>query len=77
MLKARINAGLAANLHFYRDSSGLEVDVLMEACNMIRLFEIKSSQTINQESFIQLNKVAAIFGERVVKKMVLYAGQEQ
>ncbi len=77
MLKARINDGLAANLHFYRDSSGLEVDVLLEAGNMIRLFEIKSSQTINQESFIQLNKVAAIFGERVVKKVVLYAGQEQ
>ncbi len=77
MLKARINAGLQTNLHFYRDCSGMEVDVLLEAGNMIRLFEIKSSQTINQESFIQLNKVAAIFGERVAKKVVLYAGHEQ
>ncbi len=77
MLKARINAGLQTNLHFYRDSSGLEVDVLLEEGNMIRLFEIKSSQSINQESFIQLNKVAAIFGERVAKKVVLYAGHEQ
>jgi uncharacterized protein len=77
MLKARINAGLQTNLHFYRDSSGVEVDVLLEAGNMISLFEIKSSQTINQESFIQLNKVAAIFGERVAKKVVLYAGHEQ
>ncbi len=77
MLKARINAGLQTNLHFYRDSSGLEVDVLLESGNMIRLFEIKSSQTFNQESFIQLNKVAAIFGERVAKKVVLYAGHEQ
>ncbi len=48
-----------------------------EAANMLRLFEIKSSQTIHQESFIQLNKVAAIFGERVAKKVVLYAGHEQ
>ncbi len=77
MLKARINAGLQTNLHFYRDSSGLEVDVLLESGNMIRLFEIRSSQTFNQESFIQLNKVAAIFGERVAKKVVLYAGHEQ
>jgi hypothetical protein len=77
MLKARINAGLQTNLHFYRDSSGLEVDVLLEAGNMIKLFEIKSSLTINQECFIQLNKVAAIFGERVVKKVVLYGGNEQ
>ncbi len=77
MLKARINAGLQTNLHFYRDSSGLEVDVLLEAGNMITLFEIKSSQTINQECFILLNKVAAIFGERVVKKVVLYGGHEQ
>ena len=77
MLKARINAGLQTNLHFYRDSSGLEVDVLLEAGNMITLFEIKSSQTINQEYFAQLNKVAAIFGERVTKKIVLYGGHEQ
>jgi len=77
MLKARINAGLQSNLHFYRDSSGLEVDVLLEAGNMIRLFEIKSSQTINQEYFNQLNKVATIFGERAAKKVVLYGGLEQ
>ncbi|TLU81515.1 MAG: ATP-binding protein [Chlorobium sp.] len=77
MLKARINAGLQTNLHFYRDSSGLEVDVLLEEGNMIRLFEIKSSQTISQESFAQVNKVAAIFGDHVAKKMVLYAGHEQ
>ena len=77
ILKARFNAGLQTNLHFYRDSSGLEVDVLIEAANMIRLFEIKSSQTINQDYFTQLNKVAAIFGERVSKKVVLYGGHEQ
>ncbi len=77
MLKARINAGLQTNLHFYRDSSGLEVDVLLEEGNMIKLFEIKSSQTISQESFAQVNKVAAIFGERVAKKVVLYGGHEQ
>jgi len=63
MLKARINAGLPANLHFYRDSSGVEVDVLLEAGNMIKLFEIKSSQTINQECFIQLDCA----GEEIIK----------
>ncbi len=77
MLKGRINAGLQTKLHFYRDSSGLEVDVLLEEGNMISLFEIKSSQTISQESFSQINKVAAIFGDRVAKKVVLYAGHEQ
>lgn len=76
MLKARINNGLSANLHFYRDSSGLEVDVLLEAGYHISLFEIKSSQTVNQEYFKQLTKVAALFGERVTRKVVFYGGVE-
>ena len=67
---------MQTNFHFYRDSSGLEVDVLLEEGNVIKLFEIKSSQTISQESFAQVNKVAAIFGERVAKKVVLYGGHE-
>ena len=76
MLKARINNGLSANLHFYRDSSGLEVDVLLEAGYHISLFEIKSSQTVNQEYFKQLTKVEALFGERVTRKVVFYGGVE-
>ncbi|MCG8344116.1 MAG: ATP-binding protein [Chlorobiales bacterium] len=77
MLKARINSGLGANLHFYRDSSGLEVDLLLESGNDIVLAEIKSTQTINTELFRPLKKTAVILGNRVTEKYLVYGGKER
>lgn len=77
MFKARTNAGSDTNLHFYRDSSGLEVDLLMERGNDITLTEIKSTQTINTELFRPLKKTAGVLGERVTKQFLVYGGKER
>lgn len=45
-LKARLNAGLPSNLTFWRDSKGLEVDLLLERGDDLTPVEIKSGQTI-------------------------------
>ena len=47
VLKAQRNNGLQPNLFFYRDSSGLEVDLILEEQLQPHPIEIKSAQTFN------------------------------
>jgi predicted AAA+ superfamily ATPase len=44
-------------VYFYRDSSGLEVDLLMEKQGLLNGFEIKFSSTINQKMADGLVKI--------------------
>lgn len=76
ILKAKMNAGVSPNLHFFRDSSGLEVDLLVEQGNTLWLVEIKSSQTISGDSFNSMKKTGALLGGRVKKKFLVYGGVE-
>lgn len=50
-LKARYNAGLRPNAFFWRDSSGHEIDLLIENGVDIRAVEIKSGETLHEELF--------------------------
>ncbi len=77
MLKARMNGGMNSNLYYYRDSAGLEIDLLLETGNSIRLAEIKSSATVNSELFRTLNKASGIIGERVKERCLVYGGNEK
>ena len=71
--------GLHQNLHFYRDSHGLEVDLLVENSEVpggIGLVEIKSGQTYHEGFAGTLHRVAQVLGSRVQRKMVVYGGNE-
>lgn len=46
-LKHRMNRGLKDNLHFYRDSQGREVDLLVPVGTFHSAIEIKSGETMN------------------------------
>ena len=66
-------------LHFYRDSHGVEVDLLLEHSAVpggIGLVEIKSGQTYNAGFADALHRVAQHLGPRVQRKMVVYGGDE-
>lgn len=75
-LKHFLNRGERTPLYFYRDSSGTEVDLLLESGNAIRLVEIKSSQTINPEFFRSLQRVGELLGERVTGMALVHGGDE-
>ena len=45
--KNRFNAGINEGLHFFRDSTGNEIDLLMEKEGSTIAIEIKSSKKIN------------------------------
>ncbi|MBQ7251422.1 MAG: ATP-binding protein [Kiritimatiellae bacterium] len=73
-VKARCNAALDADLHFYRAPDGLEVDLLMERGGKLRPVEIKSAQTYHPGMGRNLLRFARIAGE-VERPTVVYAGR--
>ncbi|MBK8921573.1 MAG: hypothetical protein IPM81_08690 [Saprospirales bacterium] len=49
MLKKRFNRGLRSNLYFWRESSGREIDALLDEGVQQTPVEIKSGQTISRD----------------------------
>lgn len=68
--------GKNPNAYFWRDSNGLEIDLLIEEFNTIKLFEIKSSSTINEKFFNSLNKISDLFKISKQNINVLYSGEQ-
>lgn len=76
MLKNRFNRGHSPQLSFFRDSSGLECDLLCETGYGFHAFEIKAGVTVTSESFKSLDKVGGLL-PHVVSKTVVYGGTTQ
>lgn len=78
-VKHALNQGLPAALHYYRDSGGLEVDLLVEygvPPGQLGLVEVKSGQTYHGDFASPLNRVAAVLHPRVARRMVVYGGDQ-
>lgn len=73
-LKHRFNRGRRANLSFFRDSQGLECDLLYETGLGFGAIEIKSGATISSSYFDGLNRVAELVPE-INAKAVIYGGE--
>jgi predicted AAA+ superfamily ATPase len=78
-VKHALHHGLPVGLHYYRDSTGLEVDLVVEQGlppGQLGLVEVKSGQTV-AGSFLQpLHKVSALLGPEVSRRMLVYGGDE-
>ena len=72
-LKYRFNRGRQSNLSFFRDSRGLECDLLYETAHGIGAIEIKSGATVASDYFTSLNRVAALIPD-ISTKTVIYGG---
>ena len=78
-VKHALNRGEPVALHHFRDSAGLEVDLVVEQGvppGRVGLVEVKSGQTVHGDSMRPLHRVAALLGERVVRQMLVYGGNE-
>ena len=58
-MKDRLNAGATAEMYFYRDSEGNEVDLLSPVGTKMHAIEIKAGATINPDYFKGLKTFAA------------------
>lgn len=76
LLKKRFNAGLSANLYFWRNNIGDEIDVILEQGSKLQPIEIKSAQTIAPQFISGLNKWMGIAGESALPPQLIYGGTE-
>jgi predicted AAA+ superfamily ATPase len=75
-LKARYNKGQPANLYFFRDSHGHEIDLLYKSGNKFTGIEIKSAQTWHKNFKKELDR----FSNKITpleKAFVIYRGDNR
>ena len=76
VLKHRYNRGRRSNLSFFRDSQGLECDLLLESAGSIDAIEIKSGATFASDYFDSLDQISKVLSQ-VSTKAVVYGGTDR
>jgi len=74
-LKFRLHRGNRSNLHFYRDSNGNEVDLLVSYGPDLFPVDIKSGMTVNKDYFKGLKAFGRVF-EIPLGAGLVYGGEE-
>jgi len=76
-LKYRFNRGKRSNLLFFRDSSGLEVDLLCTRGARFAAIEDKAGQTVGRSFFSNLKKLRKLLPGRVAEEILVHGGQSE
>lgn len=66
--------GIEPNAYYWRDSNGLEVDLVIEENQQLNFYEIKSSATMNEKFFASINKFCALSKTPLKNANVVYGG---
>ncbi len=74
-LKTQSNLGRLPGMYFFRDSNGLEVDILLQQGRAITALEVKSSSTYQSSMLTSLKKLAGL-SPALVNAYLVYAGDE-
>lgn len=73
-VKSRYNKGKESNLFFYRDSNGVEVDLILKNGSDYTAIEIKSSKTYHPDFETGIRSLSSLLKNRLTDKAILYAG---
>jgi predicted AAA+ superfamily ATPase len=76
LTKQRLNAGRPCDLFFWRDSSGNEVDVLIESAQGLQALEIKSGSTFASDWTNSLSKWQKFASNESLQPSLVYGGTE-
>ena len=76
LLKNRFNKGQRSNLYFWRESSGYEIDVLIDEGAQQIPIEIKSGQTINSDWLKGLKYWQSLTKQGANDSYVIYGGDD-
>ena len=74
MLKNRYNKGERSNLYYFRDSTGNEVDIIIDEGKNLIPVELKAGETISGDYFKNLHYWEALTGKK--GGLVVYTGKE-
>jgi predicted AAA+ superfamily ATPase len=75
LVKQRFNAGSPADLYFWRDNVGHEVDVLYETPNGLQAIEIKSGSTFASDWPAAVRKWQTFAGDEALTPTIIYGGK--
>ena len=75
IVKALIHRGRQSDIRHYRESRGLEIDILAEQAGVLHLIECKSGATIHPSFFEPLQRLAEEIGE-AARPALVYGGGE-
>ena len=73
-IKMRYHAGLVPNAFFWRDSTGHEIDLLLEEGENFKAIEIKSGETINSDFFKGLTYFGNLSKLSNENRFLIYGG---
>jgi len=76
LIKSRLNQGESPGLCFWRDSNGVEVDVIAEQGPQLVPIEIKSGKTITNQAFTSLRRWRGLAGKLAGVPVLIYGGTE-
>lgn len=75
LLKKKLTESGKSNLYFYRETKGVEVDVVEKnSVNGLKLYEIKAGKTIHPDYLANMNKLASQISASV-QSTVIYNGE--
>ena len=77
IVKSRLNQGQSPNIFFWRDKIGHEIDCLYETAGKAISVEIKSSQTITESFFANLQYWNKLSGGQDKDSILIYGGDEE
>jgi predicted AAA+ superfamily ATPase len=76
LLKTRYNSGRRNNLFFWRNNTGLEVDVIIDDGSQLIPIEIKSGATLTKDWFKSLEKWGELAKDDAGRAHLIYGGSE-
>jgi predicted AAA+ superfamily ATPase len=74
VLKHRLHRGQRTQLHFYRDSTGHEVDLLLARPQGVLAIEVKAGATVHDDFFGSLRRLTRVLGDDQVDPVLVYDG---
>jgi predicted AAA+ superfamily ATPase len=74
LLKEQLNQGKQPNFYFWRDSTGHEIDLLIERPGGFEVVEIKAAQTFRSDSLKGLTAFKKLAESEVLDSKLIYAG---
>lgn len=75
-VKHQFNAGQSAELYFWRDSAGHEVDLLVPHGEQFMPVEIKSGSTFSADWVMALRKLSKLVGDQALPPGIIYGGDD-
>jgi uncharacterized protein len=77
MTKGDYNSGRNPDFYFYRDSNGVEVDIVRQDGHDLIPNEVKSSATFNRDFFKGLFAFRKLYDDRVTRQNLIYDGRTE